>query len=274
MLLKTIDDKFLEDIAKRGRKRTSHYPSDISACDRQLYYKWQGIEESNPFDLLSKYRFVMGDSIHDSLYDILKSTGLDIRAEVSGKYYHNVLHYPISYRVDNLFVHDDVTCGAEIKTTFGRGISDIIRNRRPKKEHEAQVLTYLSVENKINRWHLIYLGRDNMARCEFIYHRMTDGFSRTLIEAGSAKGAPPTTVYWNFDAIVQKLARLETHVAARQIPDRCFVACKVNGVLKDMFTASKVKYKSDWQCRYCNWRELCWSTVPNDGKWCGEERVV
>src|SRR6056297_880349 len=44
-----IIDRLDEWLLDGGRRdRTSHYPSDVSSCLKQLYYKWNNIEPSDP----------------------------------------------------------------------------------------------------------------------------------------------------------------------------------------------------------------------------------
>jgi hypothetical protein len=240
-------DQFL--LSGESRKREAHYLSDISACSRQLYYKWTEEPETNPVTAGGYWKMRMGDAIHDLVHEFLKARGLDIIPEVSGRMEFPALEYPISYRIDNLFVDEDgEVSGIEVKTTYGAGVRAL--KDEPKKRDIMQVSGYQNCAN-IGRFYLVYLGRDDGSRKQFIIEK--DGSSLHI------SGLERRTIVDPFPANLDKLRELERAVRSRERPLREYVVAIKNGEIREKFQKDKVEYKSDWQCMYCRWRDECWA---------------
>lgn len=234
-------------ISKERRPRTSHYPSDVTACQRQLYYKWTGEPISRPIEPGSLWKMKMGDSLHDMIFDFLKSAGLDIIQEVEFKLDLG-LKYKLSGRLDCVFVDEDKSlAGLEIKTSFGRGIVEIQKSQEPKPEHIAQVFCYIK-STDIKRFYLLYLGRDSGYRCQFVFE---------FIDNVLCYNGHPIKL--TMDQIKQKLLELELSVDTKTLPDRGFKAVIKNGEVKEKVQKDGVDYKSPWQCLYCDFKETCWT---------------
>lgn len=110
---------------------------------------------------------------------------------------------------------------------------------------------------------LIYLGRDNGYRTEFILE--LDGENilvKWFYPDGNIADGVKYEVKW--DTFLAKFAYIEKCVVDETLPARDFIMAIKNGELKDMFTHQKVAYKSDWQCRYCRYKQRCWDELLPD----------
>jgi hypothetical protein len=243
-LINQIDDFLL---MRNKRKRESYYPSDVTSCSRKLFYKWQDVEETNPITAGNFWKMEMGNALHDMVAEFLENSGLEIINEISFKKDIG-LDYPISGRLDNLFIDEDgELAGIEIKTSFGRGIKEIQRSGKPRDSDLAQVVMYMGCNPEIKRFYIIYVGRDNGYRTQFIINQ-----SEYIDNI--------------FSVLLQKLATLEDSVKNNICPDREFSIVMKNGEIRDKFQKDKVVYKSDWQCfPYCVFCNYCWQEIIEIG---------
>lgn len=234
-LINKIDNYLLN---KERRIRSSHYPSDANSCIRQLYYKWTGVEESNPNTAGNIWKMEIGNSIHDLTTDFLKNAGLITMPEIAFKKEIPGLKNKVSGRIDNVFVDDDgMAAGLEVKTSFGQGIKYIQKTGKPKEDHLVQVAMYLHFTN-IKRFYLLYIGRDNAYRTQFMYTK--------------------EDLDINMDEIINKYKDLEIALEAKKLPDRQYNVVIKEGEIKDKVQKKGVITKSDWKCIYCNHKNLCW----------------
>jgi hypothetical protein len=249
--LRLIDsiDAYLLDHESWERK--SHYASDITACRRQLYYKWMETPKTNPPSAGAMWKMEMGKRAED----IITSWAEWAKERGEIKSYDTQVHYrvhpdglanPIGLRFDWLI---DGEMGVELKTSFGRGIKEIQKTGYPKEEHMAQVLCYIKL-TPIKMFKLIYFGRDNGYRTEFTITDHEDG----LIVNG-------TLYELNIDDYIANLVDVELALDAGKKPDRDYQVAIKGGEIRDKFQAANVMYNSDWQCRYCDFRDRCWSPV-------------
>lgn len=249
MRLNLIDriDKYLMEGGSRKRER--HYPSDISACSRQLYYKWTSEKVSNPITAGAFWKMRSGDSLHQMIVQFLKDSGIELVPEVAARQRILGLKYEFSYRMDLLFIKPDTdkVCGIEIKTSYGRGIVAIQKDGMPKESDLLQVICYMHLEN-INEYYIIYFGRDNAYRTQFCV--TSDEHGKYYVDGGLTG--------FSWQRVVEKLKYIEKAIDMKQLPDRDYQVAIKNGEIKDKFQKDKVVYKSDWQCNYCQWVNYCW----------------
>ena len=226
-------------IKKEYHKREAYYPSEVNKCIRQLYYKWTETKESNPITSGALWKMRIGNAIHDMIHEYLLASGMEIVPEVSFK--KNIgLKYPISGRIDDLFIDKDgELAGIEAKTSYGRGIVEIQKSNKPKQDDLNRVIVYMACNLEIKRFYIIYFGRDNAYRTQFIierYDKLEDDFNK----------------------LIQRFDDLEEALKCKVIPFREFKVAIKNGEIKDKFQKDKIEYKSDWQCRYCQFMNYCW----------------
>lgn len=261
----------------QGKKKDAHWASEITACPRQLVYRWAGVGESNPIDASGWWRIHLGNAIHSLCQDTLARIeqdpemlkeigwpGYHIEAEVrSGKLAVEGLKFPISYRMDNLFVDDDGKLAiAEYKSTFGFGVK-AIKEEGPKDAALMQTIVYLVLSSMIgapiNRGYIMYVSRDNADRVLFILDVIEKkGFilSRMFPNGDLNEMRKIPASVW--DKAKEKLRFVETCVENQTLPDRPYLVAIKNGEVKNKFTKDKIEYKSDWHCMYCSYLTKCW----------------
>jgi hypothetical protein len=263
-LLNKFDEWIL---GRESWDRSSHYASSACSCKRQLVYSWLKTKESNPNEPGSIIKMEMGKKIEDIYTDFLDwtvrtGTNVDgyIIQEYDTQWYQRYeiegLKYPISVRLDYVLTCVNISTGniekiaVELKSSFGRGIVDIQKNQEAKLDYLKQIFiyTYLTPFKIFNH---PYLGRDSGYRTEFEIIGDEDGLT--------VKGSSLTRRYnFKWNQLIEKLKVIEQNVKDKNIPERDYKVAIKNGEIKPKFQHKKVEYKSDWQCLYCNWKDLCW----------------
>ena len=247
-------DRYLEhkDKGELDRKaRSSHHPSGFSKCLRQMYYEWTREPVSNYRAATDIWRMNVGKWIHKGFADILKEMyGDKVKDEVEIFFSDPSLKYPVHGYMDNVIEIDGIYIGIELKTSFGRGIVAIQKDGKPRVEDEAQTKVYLSCSDFIKGFCLPYLGRDSFYRTEFEI-TMTEDEKESFRKK-----------------IIAKFKRLEEAVSEHKLPDRDFKAVVKDCEIKDEIQHKGVKYRSDWQCLYCVYRDTCYAEEIKGGGIC------
>jgi len=260
MNLITKIDNYL--VTKENRERTSYYPSEVSKCIRQMYYKWEKIEVSNPISAGGYWKMNMGNKLHELVSEFLVGANLEIVDEVSFKYDAG-LNYPISGRIDNLFMEGERLCGIEIKTTYGAGIRAIRNKGYPKDNDIEQVLVYMGCTD-IEKFYILYIGRDDGYRTQFKIEKRNGQIF-----------CDNKPVHITFEKLLDKFRDLEDYRLENRLPDRQFKVAIKNGAIKDKFQKNKVVYKSMWCCMYCQYANKCWEDILNkEGMFYGEDKIT
>jgi len=241
-------DKYL--LNREHTSSGNHHPSGATKCIRQQYYaRTKIVEESNPITPGALWKMEMGNAIHSMLTDFLRNSGLYVRDEISFKKKLDGLKNPISGRIDNLFQENGATTGIEIKTSYGRGVMNLQKSGQPKEDALIQVALYLWCTN-VTKFYILYVGRDNAYRCQFLVEKDKSG---SILLEGKDTGL-------TFNNVCKKFFDLEKALDKQILPDREFKAAIKNGEVKDYFQKKGVKYKTDWQCTYCNYKDVCWKS--------------
>jgi hypothetical protein len=259
-------DKWL--INENNWPKKSHYASNLNGCRRQQYYQWVNEEQSNPNTpggiLKMKFGYAMEDIFRKFLdYSIEKKVPIDgkiLNEYATGwkeSYEITGLKYPITCKLDFvLFFEDNTKEAVEVKSMFGRGISEIAKKQEAKDSYLDQIFVYIHL-TPFKRFNHPYFGRDNGYRTEFevIEHEKGLEVIYTTLE-----GKKRSKIYeYNFDKLIDRLKDIEKAVELKMTPDRDFLVAIKNGEIKEMgYQYNKVKYTSDWQCGYCEWRDFCW----------------
>jgi len=268
-LINRIDRWLTTERVRDPNKRWTHHPSSLGACVRQLWYKWNHEPATDPTDACGYYKMKMGNYSEKLIEDWLKheqehgwiesfESQVDVRGEVDG------LEHKFHGYIDFVYTQDEQRVGLEIKTSFGQGIKAIQRDGMPKEEHLAQVYAYM-LFTKIKRFYIVYVARDSGYRTQF----------EVVVHGPERISVNDIAVRVDWSGYIDKLKKLEGCYDCNVMPFRDYAATIVNGEFKPKFTADKVDYKSDWQCRYCDWRSECWAEVlKQTGKFHGERRIV
>lgn len=244
-----IIDKIDDHLTKENdRKRENHNAYDIAACMRQLFYKWVSEPATNPITAGGYWKMRAGNKLHDLIYEFFKEMDWEVLTEVGSKKKLPELEHDISYRVDCMYTvpgSDEWTI-IEVKSSYGNGIRALQRSGEPKESDIMQILLYMHLEN-ISKGVLLYVARDDGYRMEF-HLELKDGILYV--------DNKPTE--YTFQKILDKLVQLEEHLKEVNLPDRDYKVAIKNGEIKKKFTKNKVDYKSDWNCSYCQWCDMCW----------------
>ena len=189
-----------------GRRRESLYPSEASAiaidpdtkkasvvggCNRKVWYRLMGFQESNPNSLKSLYTFAFGNYIESFIQDLAKQAGIYNNSSV--KFWDNsnyisgemdlIVKHPVDPDGGFIFTEVKSTWGGAIRNGYeagkakdlfdhpeGRGKNKIMVKGIPKESNLLQLVTYLYTERDnplLIGGKLVYLLRDNFSRTEF-----------------------------------------------------------------------------------------------------------
>lgn len=254
-------------VSKDQWPKQSHYASQINACMRQQYYDWVGAEKTNIPTPGNYLKMEMGKAI-ESVFEKWIIWAIKKKSVISGKYiivgYNNQwkekysidgLKYPITCKID--FILEIETSkkerhlvGVEVKSSFGQGIKNIYRTQEPKIDYLYQIYCYTALTPFKTFIHP-YFGRDNGYRTEFFIK----GYDYYLNVYG-AWGAKKYD--FDFNKLIAKLKHIELSIEKKILPARDYKAAIKNGEVKDKYQHHGIMYKSDWQCMYCDYRDLCW----------------
>lgn len=244
--------------AQEPRERRSHWPSDIGACRRALWYKWHNTPESNPITAGGRLKMKYGnesENIYEKYLLWLLGEGriIAFTPDYRNKHQHPDLAYPISYELDFLVVDaEDRKVITELKSSYGRWIANLTK---PATDALQQIGLYHHFENLLDG-EIVYLARDNGYRCSW----------DTLYEGGVLGYKRPWEREWisagfSIEDEIQKLVVLEQLLESKDEPARDYYIAIKNGEYRDKFQYLKVEYKTHWRCSYCRHRNLCWAEV-------------
>lgn len=269
-LCKMLDEQLEFDNKKYREEhgeRKSHYPSELCDCKRKIWYKWKNWPESNPIEGNHLLKMAIGNVIHDFLFSVLAKKGIQIEQEIEFKEKVEGSTYPISGRIDYLFVDlDGGLTGVEVKTTSGYGTDAIIKANYPKPEHLSQVGIYTSC-TEVKRFIILYADQQKGWKKQF---NISNIEGKIYVEGAPYEG-------FRFDKVKSDIKQIEANLQSMDPPARDFKIAIVDGVIKDKFTKDKVDYKSQWNCMYCQYLNTCWELViekAKEGKWYGEDQIA
>lgn len=221
-------------------------PSYLSNCVRQTYYKKTGEPSSNPIDLPALLKMQFGTVIHNELQRILKEKGiLKSFEEFKTAQYHGLTFH---YFYDGI-IHDGLDLAIiEIKTVYANGFRSV--EKEPKPDHVLQCLSYMIFE-KLNKAYILYAGRDNgyllqyglklVGNILFVNGKKTDYFNQWEQRIGAMK-------------------LLKKAIETKAVPNQEYqIVMKKDNDISFEFTKEKQKFKSDWQCSYCGFKDKCWA---------------
>lgn len=222
------------------RDRKSHHPSGANKCIRQMYYDWSNTPVSNYRVATDIWRMNLGSWMHKMFAHYLREMGEEVVDEVEMTLTDPRLKFPIHGYLDNIIEIGGELYGIELKTVFGQGGKSIQLSGKPREDDATQAKIYL-VANDLKGFFVDYLARDSFYRTEF-----------DIVMTNTEK-----EVFKN--RIVSKFEALENYVDQKRIPDREYQAIVCDGMLIGNKQHKLIKYKSDWQCMYCVYREHCYA---------------
>ncbi|KKM64648.1 hypothetical protein LCGC14_1499160 [marine sediment metagenome] len=263
-LIDSFYKHFNEQETSEYNPKDPHFaPSYLANCGRQTYYKKTNTKPSDPISDTSLFKMHFGKIQHQGLQDILvKMPGYKI-VEMEKE---NDIEYQglkFKYFIDCIIEWgEDVTEGMnvfgkteqyiiEIKTIFGRAV-DFIK-KEPKEDHMLQTLSYMGFK-KIKKAIILYIDRGSGYQ---VQHNIESNGDLTL----NGKEINHYRKIWADK--IHELSWVKAAILAEQLYARQYniVIKKINGSLVFDFQKDSVKYKSDWQCTYCQYKTECWQEV-------------
>ncbi len=246
-------EKKNEEYKKEYSKRDKLYlsPSGLTACKRALFYKYTDTEPSDPITIHANLKMDMGTTIHERIQNILKMQGI----YESGEEYKQgqIDNLNFNYRVDGRLKFSQFNALFELKTVYASGYNTI--EKEPKEAHIFQVLAYMKMEN-YDKAILLYLGRDNGHMVEYLIELEKDEKGENLLIGKVLRN----DILKNFYGKLHELQIFQFQLQKRVLPPRDYkiVMKKYKDKILEKFTKDKIKYKTDWQCSYCQYKNLCW----------------
>ncbi len=264
------EDLWAEWLLEENRKpKRSHWPSDVTACRRQLWYKWKGTPKTNPPTAANHVKMKFGHVAEYIMRDFLdwlverkQIANYDEQVYIDVNFGHeHPVHGKIDAMVRRLDIADDVEdIGPEIwefKSTYGRGVKAISEGG-PKPDHLDQIFMYMVVK-KVRRGMIWYLGRDNGLNQRFEIRLLGE-----RLEWKPAWWQTWTQHNTSLGFIVARLTEQEMLNKNATPPARDYLAAIRNGEIVYKFQRQKKTYECDWQCNYCDWKDLCWTDALQD----------
>jgi hypothetical protein len=235
-----------EKSQRKNRDYIYFGPSYTGKCGRCIYYSKTKTKESNPTPIHTYVKFALGDIVHEWLQDIFRKKNIWITGEEEIEINREGIDWV--YRTDGCLILDKNNLIIEIKSVYGTRYRSI--SKEPDQNNVYQLLLYMEFEN-IEKGILFYIGRDNGYMIEYV---LEDG--KIWMENGSSR-----TFISNYPEIdFERLRKIKQNIKDKVLPKKDFqIYLKNRGSFTATeFTKDKKKYKTDWQCSFCNWKDLCW----------------
>ena len=256
-IINSFDDYLL---AGENYKKRTHNPSDLTSCLRQLYYKWNAVEKSNPPTAGNIIKMRFGNLAEELLVGWLDSEvesgaikSYDQQVEVWS--HEEDLEIQLHGYQDFILTRkDDTIVGVECKSSFGRGIVEIQRTGKPKPDHLVQCYCYMKYGEAKEYW-LFYIGRDNGYRTSF-----------HLTYKDDVMYVDGTEYPVDWTRYMKRMQLSEATIGGEIAPEREFKAAIKDGEIKAKYQRNNVEYKSDWQCIYCDWKDHCYKPLIEESK--------
>lgn len=242
----------------------------IGACLRQLWMKAKAFPVSNPKEFKTKLQAGFGNAIHTWVLEKLqKSKRLAVIPEAPGKVSIDPLTRQVSFRLDGLVTHKGELGVFELKTQQGFGLLKMLRdnNNLPAPKDILQVLDYFGTNPAIMWGALVYLGRDSGLRAE--YHIWKDDEGKWMIKGLIPHVSPTPIDELTFEKVVDRWKELEGFIDRDEMPPRDYKVVYRAGVIVPHMVKNGTKYKSDFNCIYCSYKDACWSLPGSE-----EDRYV
>lgn len=253
-------------------------------CNRNAYYRMIGSPKTNPSGEYSYYINAHGKFIEEFLIARWKEMGIWVANNI--KFYMGADNpsgygFSLSGEIDCL-IRKPGTKGldgvyvAEVKSYykwFKR--KELVGSKdapgKPSYNNLFQLMLYLDYfkEHGINNGKLLYTSRDEATQVEFdVSLRKINGYTHAVVN-----GVPDLT--FSFEGVIERFRESWVAFVDRKIPDRDFKLMYDVRDMEDMFSKgliSKSRYAEyqkgkkcgDWQCGFCEYRDLCWGIKKKD----------
>ena len=264
MDLITALDKAMEGDRRPSRERMNHTAWDLGKCVRELFYKWVVPNEAEwKPDAGFQWKLRLGEAVEEIVTKWLSQANVMHINSKWDTWTHPELRWPLRYQIDLEIIdtNDGAIAVVDVKSGFGREISEMKRTGKPKRQYEEQ-LAFYTVARRRKRGYLLFVGRDSAYRTQRMYEWIEKRFMEVAVHNGEVVRDTEIT----FEAQLEKLKTLEAAVIAAGLsptehapprPEGYVMAIK-NGEMRDDFQHESRKYQSTPACRYCSYKGKCW----------------
>ena len=251
--IKTLHEEREEEGHRPTAFGTLGRGSMAGGCDRALAFDMMSAEPSEEILDSTLMAFKTGQHLHDLVQaSMRRQHDMDCEVPVDLR----PLGYPISGHVDGVYVLENLTIVAEIKTKKAYPMK-LARRKRIPELHEVQQAGMYAMGVGADAIHLIYYAKDNAG---------TARKPQDFVEAGE-------TVEWLLfmDEPVPGDGRTVEQIATAEATRITSIAGQVeDGMIPERFipgygTVPVLPYPGSmdapWRCRYCDYWGLC-DTLP------------
>jgi hypothetical protein len=265
------------------------YPSEASVVDidgtthgrclRAVYYRLTNTEKTNPENARAMWIFQMGNIVEAAIIEQCKQAGIWYADHI--KWFNP--RYNISGELDFVIRHPqepDMLIGCEVKSFYGYQASSQIMGTRtrpgfPKMDQLLQAFLYVDWFKEIlSGFKMVYMDRGGADRRDFNIQFIEADEDGTRV----VYPVVDNQVFHGFtlNGIYDRFEKAWALYQAQELPDRDYRLYYspeemeqriANNLVSKTDTKGfqrypfRLKYrKADWQCRYCNWTNLCWNT--------------
>ncbi|MCX6721757.1 MAG: PD-(D/E)XK nuclease family protein [Candidatus Staskawiczbacteria bacterium] len=218
-MLKELIDQFYIDNQK-NRDQTKFYITDAGKCPRAVFFKFKNAPKE-PMDARILRIFEHGENIHRNIYNILYRLRMGVVTEVSIP-----SQEIISGRADAILCVGNENYVLDIKSIN----SMIFRKMQgPKEENILQIQLYLHFFN-IKKGILLYIDKDQQEMKEFF----VDYDEKQEMKE----------FFVDYDETLCKSLLDKFYVLKDQVE-------------KNIVPARLADYPKNWQCNYCQFKDVC-----------------
>lgn len=240
-----------QEVSKYDPKDPHFAPSYLANCGRQTYYKKTNTKPSDPISDTAFFKMHFGKLQHQGLQDILvKMPGYKV---VEMEKENNIEYQGLKFKyfIDCIVEWESEQYIIEIKTVFGRGMDSV--KDEPKENDILQTLSYMGFK-KIKKAIILYIDRGSGYQ---VQHDIESNGDLLLNGKEVNKYRNSWKVKIDYLKVIKQL------IVKNILPERDYqiVIKKTNGNMTFSFQKDGIKYKSDWQCTYCQYKTKCWKEV-------------
>lgn len=264
-------------------RQPHYYPSEASVtwidstgekrcagtCHRATYFRMSNVVPAARTTPYAQWIFALGKAVEEILVEQWKEMGIWVANNV--EFYWD--KYNIKGEIDCILVEPEtnVMYLTEIKSIYGYNASkEVIGNAKqigkPKTSQMLQTLVYLyRFQDQFPYAKMVYYARDSADRTEFDLTLVKEGENKTRV---AINGIIDPRFY--VENILNRYEVIDQYVQMKQIPPNDYEAEWSEEKVERRFALGEVgkttyeKWKKgkdtigDWQCSYCNFKELCW----------------